>query len=598
MWGDTPTAPKQLVEQGQIKYLIGDYLAELTMSILAAKMARNPKEGYAVDWVTHCMAPNLKQICAQGIKVCTNAGGLNPEGCRDHLLKVCEQAGIELKIAVVLGDNMKPRAKEFHEGDVKEMWTQEPFPKPGVVMSSNCYLGAGPIAAALAEGADVVICGRVVDSALALGPLMFEFGWKHTDYDQLSAGTLAGHLIECSTQGTGGLFTDWERTESWDNIGYPIVEVSPDGSFTISKPPNTDGLVCFGSVIEQMVYEIGDPGAYHVPDVACDWTQVVMKEVWKDIVYVSHAKGLPPTNTLKVHTTLMDGFKLGVTYCVGGVDAGRKGQRVGETFIRRTSKMMKERGYGPYTGTNIEVFGTNQIFGRTPAPTGVMEAVCKITVRHKEKKALDILSMEMASAFVSMVPGVFSIIGGRMAPSPVVKGYSSLVPKSTITQTVVTNFGKEFDVPLPSQGGFMVSGHASVMPVQAQAVSGPLVRVPLIKLCYGRSGDKGASVNIGIIAREPQYLPTLRHILTPERVNTHFKHVSKGSCVRFDLPGCHGLNFLLEDGLGGGGAATLQSDALGKCYAQILLAMEVDVPASWFPSQASSCQSSCQSSKL
>lgn len=584
MWGDTPMAPKQLVLHGDINYLIGDYLAELTMSILAAKKMKNPKLGFATDWITQTMSPLLPEIKKRGIKVCTNAGGLNPEGCREALLEVAKAAGIELKVGVVLGDDLKARVGDFHKAGVKELWSGEAFPPKMKILSSNCYLGAAPIAKALAQGCDVVICGRVVDSALALGPLMYEFGWTEKDYDKLSAGTLAGHLVECGAQGTCGLFTDWKLAQSWENIGFPIVEVTSDGNFTISKPPNTDGIVIPASVVEQLVYEIGDPGAYHVPDVACDWTHVKMTQKAKDVVYVTGAKGLPPTDTLKVCTTYADGFKLVAPFVVGGVEAVQKAERVANTLLARTRKMMKEKGFKDYSETKIELFGSESIYGASASPSAknVREVVCKLAVRHNDKKALDILAVEMASAFVSMSPGLFALGGSaRAAATPVIRQFSSLVPKSTVTQKVTLNFGPEFDVPLCAEGGFKQSGHVSVVPVAAvdPKTMGPTTRVPLIAVAHGRSGDKGASVNVGIIARDPELLPFLRYQLTPEAVNKHFAHVSKGTCERFDMPGMSAMNFLLNDALGGGGAMTLNSDALGKAYAQMLLGgFEVDIP--------------------
>ncbi len=296
-WGDSALAAPQLVRGAEIDYLVSDYLAEVTMSILARAKAKSPQLGYATDFVHVTMKSLIRDIKAKGIKVVTNAGGINPLACRDALAAVAAEAGVELKIGVVLGDDLTERAGEFRAAGAREMYSGADFPDE--VMSINAYLGGRPIAAALAEGCDVVITGRCVDSAVTLGPLMYEFGWADDDYDQLAAGTLAGHIIECGAQCTGGLFTDWQRVDSWENIGYPIATVEADGAFTISKPEGTDGLICFGSVAEQVLYEMGDPGAYHVPDVACDFTHVQVEEVGDQLVRLTGACGQPPTSTYK-----------------------------------------------------------------------------------------------------------------------------------------------------------------------------------------------------------------------------------------------------------------------------------------------------------
>lgn len=270
-WGDTNTAAAQLVEKGEIDYLVFDYLAEITMSILAAKRLKDVNEGYASDFVEHVMAPLLPQLRERGIKVVANAGGVNPLACKKALETVAEQAGVPLRVAVVLGDDLLPRRKEFADcveldraapgaGDLSPSGTPAGASMPPMLVSMNAYLGALPIARALAEGAEVVITGRCVDSAVVLGPLVHEFGWKEDQYDLLAAGSIAGHIIECGAQCTGGNFTDWELVkDGYADMGFPIVEMRADGEFTVTKPAGTGGLVSVHTVLEQMLYEIGDP---------------------------------------------------------------------------------------------------------------------------------------------------------------------------------------------------------------------------------------------------------------------------------------------------------------------------------------------------
>ncbi|MCJ7773629.1 MAG: DUF1446 domain-containing protein, partial [Desulfobacterales bacterium] len=250
-WGDTESAAYQLIQHSQLDYIVFDYLAEITMSILAGARMKNPEAGYAADFVTRVIKPLIKEIADKKIKVISNAGGINPLACRDALKEIIETTGVDLKIAVVLGDDLLSVKPEFDGKNIREMYTNDPFPQDAV--SINAYLGAKPISDALAKGADIVITGRVVDSAIVLAPLIYEFNWSLGDVDRLAQGSLAGHIIECGTQCTGGNFTDWHLVPEIDNVGFPIVECREDGSFIVTKPENTGGLVSFGTVAEQLV---------------------------------------------------------------------------------------------------------------------------------------------------------------------------------------------------------------------------------------------------------------------------------------------------------------------------------------------------------
>jgi hypothetical protein len=574
-WGDSSIAAPQLVHGGPVDYLVFDYLAEVTMSILAKARQKSDKLGYATDFVSVAMKQTLRDIKRKGIKVVSNAGGINPLACRDALAALAAAQGVDIKIGVVLGDNLTDRAADF--ADAREMYSGEAFPKEP--LSVNAYLGARPIADALARGCDVVITGRCVDSAVTLGPLMHEFGWTDEDFDQLAGGTLAGHIIECGAQCTGGLFTDWRRVNSWENIGYPIAECEADGSFTIAKSAGTDGLICFGSVAEQLVYEMGDPGAYHVPDVACDFTQVTMTEVGDNRVRVTGARGRAPTSTYKTSVTFVDGYRNQALLVVGGLEAAGKARRTGETILARTRKMFAARNLGDYRDTRLEVVGNEDMFGAS-ARVEPREVVLKIAVRHDQKEALEIFAREFAPAGTSMAPGTTGFSGGRPAPTPVVRLFSFLVEKSEVPVSLDID-GETIPVKVRTAGGFPGSASAEVEPVKAEPPTGELVKVPLVRLAYGRSGDKGDTANVGIVARRPEYLPALRAILTEERVAKHFAHVLKGTVTRYDLPGLGGMNFLLTQTLGGGGMASLHTDNLAKAFAQVLLAVEVDVPKAW-----------------
>ena len=575
-WGDSSVACAQLVRRGQIDYLVFDYLAELTMSILAAMRAKAPDSGYATDFVDVAMKSVIRDIAAKGIKVVSNAGGVNPAGCAEALRKLAEETGVTLKIAIVEGDDVLPRMAELRAAGVRNMYSGAELPPK--ILSANAYLGAIPIARALSAGADVVITGRCVDSAVALGPLMHEFGWREDDYDRLAAGSLAGHILECGCQATGGLFTDWESVPNWEDIGYPILECHADGSFVVTKAPATGGLVSRAVVAEQMLYEMGDPGAYVLPDVACDVTGVEIVEVGPDRVRVSGARGIAPTPTYKVCATYPDGCRCTAILNIIGIDAAKKAQRSAEAILARTRAIFRERGLADYSDTRIEVLGAETMYGPHARTAATREAVMRLSVAHGNRQALEIFSREIAPAGTSWSPGTTGMGGGRPKVTPAVKPCFFLLEKAKV-ETSVTLAGERSAVTVPVSGGF---AEALRDPAPAQggtlAPQGSTQTLPLVRLAWGRSGDKGDSANIGVIARRPEFLPLLRTQLTPAAVKQYLSHLVEGEVERFEVPGIHALNFLLHEALGGGGMASLRVDPLAKGYAQILLDFPVEVP--------------------
>jgi hypothetical protein len=574
-WGDTALAVPQLLASGEVNYLVFDYLAEVTMSILAAQRAKDAKAGYAVDFVQIMMREALPTLRERGIRVVANAGGVNPLACRDALVTLAAELGLTLKVGVVLGDDLGAMAAEFRAAGVTEMFSGAAFPQRAA--SINAYLGALPITAALGAGCDVVITGRCVDSAVTLGVLMHEFGWANDDYDKLSQGTLAGHLIECGAQSTGGLFTDWQDVPDWENIGFPIVEASADGSFVVTKASGTGGLVTPATVAEQLLYEIGDPRAYLVPDVSCDFTEVKMLQLGEHRVGVSGATGRAPTANYKVSATFADGYRNTGFLTIAGEQAVAKARRTGQALFARMNGMLQARGLPPFSETRIEVLGGEDMYG-AHANTSAREVVLKMSAKCASRESLELFAREFAPAATSMAPGTLGLVGGRPSPTPVVRLFSFLWPKATVVVEVDVA-GEGVPVAIPAEGGFDASALAPALRHISAASPSDAMLVPLIRLAHGRSGDKGDKANIGVIARHAEDLAGLSAWLTPERVAAHFAHRAPSHVERFDLPGLNAINFVLHDVLGGGGTASLHTDNLAKAYAQVLLAMEVPAPA-------------------
>jgi len=575
-WGDTNTAPFQLVKMAKIDYLVFDYLSEITMSIMAKAREKDPALGYAPDFVTRAMGPLLGDIAEKKIRVVSNAGGINPLACRDALVKLIKDAGLNLKVAVVLGDDLAPRQQEFRDAGTREMFSGADM--PAQLASMNAYLGAVPIRDALAAGADIVITGRVVDSAVVIGPLLHEFGWALDDYDKLAQAALAGHIIECGAQCCGGNFTDWESVPGYENMGFPIAEVSADSTFTIGKPDHTGGLISPATISEQVVYEIGDAQSYLLPDVCADFSHVQLEQAAENVVRVTGARGRAPTDSYKVSATYPDGYRTIVSFMIGGMDAKKKAERVANAIITKCERVMALRGAPPFPQKHIEIIGTEATYGPHGRCGDSREVVVKIAVTHAFKEALMLFASEIAQASTGMAPGLSGIFGGRPKPSPVVKLFSCLVKKSAVTVEIDLD-GERRKVEIPA-------GSSAPLPAPLPAgevarLSGREIEVPLVKLAWGRSGDKGNSSNIGIIARQPEYLPYIRAAVNESSVRAWMAHVLEADSVvtRYELPGLNALNFLLTNALGGGGMASLRIDPQGKAFAQQLLEMPVKVPA-------------------
>lgn len=575
-WGDTNTAAFQLVHLSDINYLVFDYLSEITMSIMAKAMMTNPEHGYALDFVSRVMTPLIKKISEKNIKVISNAGGVNPLACRDALQKVIEAQGLDLKVAVVLGDDLMPNLTELKSQNIKEMFSGEELPSH--LASCNAYLGAIPIRDALAAGADIVITGRVVDSAVVLAPLMHEYQWSVDDYDKLAQGSLAGHIIECGAQCTGGNFTDWRLVDGFDNMGFPIVEVKEDASFIVTKPKGTGGLVSTATVAEQIVYEIGNPQAYLLPDVSCDFSQVKLEQVAEHRVLVTGATGRAPTQQYKVSATYPDGYRVLVSFLIAGREAPEKAQVIADAILNKCERVLALRSVPPFQEKSVEILGIESTYGANARHTESREVVVKIAVKHMFKEACMFFASEIAQASTGMAPALAGIVGGRPKASPVIKLFSFLADKSKLNVEIDIN-GQRQKVAIPQ--GSADQSFAQLLVGEVAQFTGDEVEVALVDIAHARSGDKGNHSNIGVIARQPEFLPWIRANLTAENVTKYMQHVlnpETSKVIRYEIEGFNALNILLENALGGGGIASLRIDPQGKAFAQQLLDMTVKVP--------------------
>ncbi len=577
-YGDSQLAARQLVDKGAVNYLIFDYLAEVTMAILARAHIRDPQYGYAVDFVTVAMNDVLADCAKKGIRVVANAGGVNVPGCVKALQNLCEAKGLNLKIAGVYGDDLSDRADDLAVQGMSDIDDGKPLPDR--LASVNAYLGAKPIADALAAGADVVVTGRVVDSALVLGPLVHEFGWPMTDYDRLAQGSLAGHVLECGAQCAGGNFTDWHLVPDYSDISYPVAEVNHDGSFTVGIPPETGGLISRGTVGEQILYEIGDPANYLLPDVSCDFTGVKLTEAGKDSIHVSGARGRAPGPDYKVCATHIDGYRLMGCYFIAGPRAAEKAQAGADAWIKRVRKAFTERGINDFRDVSIEVIGAEAVYGPHAADTGTREVMCKFGLHHDDPKALAFAAAELAYLGTSGTPGMSGLGGGRVKPQPLMRVHSGLIKKTDVRVKVLLGDTVIADEPY-DVGESSDLANCPDMPVAAAEIVDDWVNVPLEKLAYARSGDKGNKANVGVMARDQKYLPILEGQLTADVVASYFGHLMSGSAARFALPGFGAYNFLLTEALGGGATASIRMDNQGKAYGQMLLSLPVKVPPGW-----------------
>ncbi len=579
-WGDDLSAFRRQLENGYLDYLTMDFLAEITMSILRKQQLRNPDLGYVTDFIDQ-IEENARLIKEKNVKIITNAGGINPIECGRKITEILKNQGVDLRVAVVDGDNIVDNLTNYYPE--KELFdnleTGEKFEKiNNKVQSANVYLGIPPILRALELGADIVVCGRVTDTSITIAPMVYEFGWELIDWDKIASGLVAGHIIECGAQSTGGNFTDWQLVKKWDDFGYPIVEVFSDSSFVVTKHDNTGGLVSLNTVREQLVYEMGDPSLYISPDVVANFLAIQLTQDGDNRVKVSDIKGMPATDSFKVSMAYEDGYSSVGTIIISGDNALEKAKIFGEIFWKRININFEK--------TNTEFIGYNSCQKNMSQSIEPNEVLLKLSVYDKDKSKLVEFSKGIAPLILSGPPAV-AVTGGRPRIQNVMSYWPALISKELITSrvTILNVDGKiETTLNVNSITGFEVNpsydkGEKNIHNQDMSEYSTEnMAKVKLRDICLARSGDKGDVSNIGVLARSEEIYSFIKEVITTDFIKTLFADFCNGKVVRYEMDNLLAVNFLLEESLDGGGTKSLMIDAQGKTFASTLLNQELLVP--------------------
>ncbi|MDF1545235.1 MAG: DUF1446 domain-containing protein [bacterium] len=579
-WGDDLAAMKRQLTGGPLDYITMDFLAEITMSILQRQRAKNPELGYAVDFLDQ-LAECLPLIRKKNVRVISNAGGINPIGMARKIIEMAQSMNLDLKVGVVYGDNIVDQLYELSAAGERftNMETNKDFFKVrSRISSANIYLGAEPVVKALDAGCQIIVTGRVTDTGITLAPMIHEFGWVMDDWDKMASGIIAGHMIECGAQATGGNITDWDDVKDYDNIGYPIVEMERSGSFVLTKHPKTGGMVSEKTAKEQLVYEMGDPSNYITPDGVARFDTVQLEDLGKDRVRVSGIKGRPEPDFLKVSMSYEDGWKASGAVLVSGPDTYRKAEIIADIFWNK----LKHK----YEAKRTSMIGSGSIWPEKLSKGESNEILLRFGVRDKDVRKVRDFGKALSTLILSGPAGMAVTTGGRPKPQLVVAYWPALMHRSRVKAKVLilgTSGEEDFHeitFPIRVQSFKEDAGALAKAKRPVTKYTGKSVSAKLQDICYARSGDKGDTCNIGVLARSPQIYDWLVGFLTTDKVRKFFAGITFGKVVRYELDNLHGLNFLLEETLGGGGTKSLMIDPQGKTLAQALLQMSVRVPAS------------------
>ncbi|MEN8154837.1 MAG: acyclic terpene utilization AtuA family protein [Acidobacteriota bacterium] len=572
-WGDDLSALKRQVTGGELDYITSDYLAEITMGILMKQKMKDENMGYVYDFLSQ-LDEIIEIVISKGIKIITNAGGMNPSALALRIKEMGNRKGLSFKVAAIDGDDIFHRIDSIYpeKEELKNMETGLNFSEVrDKLLSANVYLGVQPVLRALENGADIIVTGRVTDTAITLAPMIHEFGWKLNDWDKLASGVIGGHIIECGSQSTGGNFTDWKEVKQWENIGFPILEVSRDGTFIVTKHEDTGGIVSGNSVKEQLLYEMGDPKEYLSPDVIADFTSIQLEDEGHNRVRIKGIKGKPPTHFLKVSASYLEGYKASGSILVGGFHVTKKSKIFKDIFWKKVGIDFEKK------ETELLCTKDSEDYNKT---------ILRFSVYDRDKSKIVKFGKEISTLILSGPAGA-AVTGGRPDPRTVIGYWPALIRKELIDSRIkVCKTGSDDieEIKVPSLTGLEVDyrDHGEHDELLSSGEPGEPVKngrkVFLKDICLARSGDKGDTSNIGVIAKNEIIYECIKKYLTPDKVKKMFRRVCNGKVIRYEVKNLLAFNFLLEESLGGGGAKSVFIDAQGKLYAQELLSnyLEVD----------------------
>ena len=566
-YGDRLSAAREMVEGGPIDVLTGDYLAELTMMLLFKSKLKDPKLGYATTFLKQ-----LEEVAAQclerKIRIVVNAGGLNPKGCADAARAIYAKLGLQANVAHIEGDDLMPQLAELQ---ASEPLTHLDRGKPlstlkAPIVTANAYLGAFGIAKALERGADLVICGRVTDASVTVGPAIWKFGWTHADLDRLAGAVAAGHIIECGPQCTGGNYSFFQGIEGLERPGFPIAEISADGSFVVTKHPSTGGAVTVGTVTAQILYEIGAP-AYPNPDVVARFDTLKLSQEGKDRVRVTGTRGEPAPEQLKVCINYLGGFRNSMTFVLTGLDIEAKAALAERTIWRALG------GREQFEETYVSLRHSTQ---RDPASNEDAFSLLTIAVKDTDPKkvgrSFSSRAIEMALA---SFPG-FSMTTPPKDEQPFGVYWPALIPAARVSQRVVLADGEAIAIEHAPPAARVAIAAPAAIPLPA--LLGPVQDLPLGAVCGARSGDKGGNANLGVWAETEAAYAWLAQLLTVDKLKELLPEARPLRVERFELPNILSINFVLHGLLGDGVAASLRADPQAKTLGEYLRAKVVSIP--------------------
>lgn len=568
-YGDRLSAAKEMVEGGPIDVLTGDWLAELTMLILARTQAKRPGGGYARSFVQQ-MEQVMGTCLDRGIKVVSNAGGLDPDGCAEAVAEVADKLGLSPTIAYVSGDNILSRLSEI---ELTHFETGEPLTETSAFISANAYFGCWGIVEALRAGADIVVTGRTTDAAVVCGPAAWHHGWTPTDWDALAGAVVAGHVIECGTQATGGNYSFFTEVPGMVRTGFPWAEIHADGSSVIGKHDGTGGEVSVGTVTSQLLYEIDTP-RYLGPDVTARFDTVQLEQIGRDRVRVFGARGEPPPPKLKVAMNELGGFRNDMAVALVGLDIEAKAALVEEAFWEAC----------PYSPDDFASVTTNVVRTDKDDPASNEEAVAswRLTLKDPdERKVGRAVSNAMIEMALATIPGFFAVSGGAREARPYGVYRPALVDREAVPQHVVVLGGPHTVVDSTAPESFsspQLTTIASGGEQKPGRAWGATVRAPIGRVVGARSGDKGGNANLGVFARTEDAWAWLDEFLTTERLKELLPECAPLEVDRHALPNIRSLNFVVRGLLQEGVAASTRQDAQAKSLGEWLRARHVDIP--------------------